>query len=513
MKYQPAAGDLELISSRIWRLENLYFILNEAGQKVKFKLNWAQRQLLDEVHFLNIILKARQMGFSTFIDIMMLDACLFNSDTVGAIIADTLPNARKLLRAKVLYAYNNMPKEFKDAIPTVQTNADQIVWKNGSSIECGTSFRGGTVQWLHISELGKIAARTPQKAKEIRSGALNTVAAGQTVFIESTAEGKEGVYYDMVEGAMGHAGDLSPIDFKFHFFPWWMDSRYQLEDEVAIPTRLEEYFTKLVAEGIKLTNKQKWWYVRKEAQQKDDMKREFPSFPEEAFEASMEGAFFSRYMAEANEEGRIGNFTWNTEYKVHTFWDIGKRDHTAIWFVQFINGWIYLVDHYETSGIAAITHFTRLLKEKPYSYGQHWFPHDIRAETWGMKSTRIEQLLEEGVEPEIVPNLSNQDQLESAYDVFPRCKFNQSTTELGRKCLRMFRKEWDDELGVFKKDYLHDWTADTAKAFMYMGVVYQHEDAKIVKDKPPLTVPSLATETFEQHLMIQKDNSWQSKRL
>lgn len=505
--------DRKNIASRTWRLDNLYYILDKNGNKSKFKMNWAQRYFLEEIHTRNVILKARQLGFSTFIEILELDACLFNSNTSASIVDKTLDDAKTKLSGKVLYAYDNLPQAFKDALPLKSRNAESIELSNGSIIEVGTSARGGTKQWLHVSELGAIAARTPQKAREIKSGSFNAVPVNGFIAVESTAEGKEGVFYDLCETAMSHVGELGPLDWKFHFFPWWMDEGYQLDDAVTIPTRLMEYFTKLAAEGINLTNRQKWWYVRMEANQKDDMKREYPSTPEEAFESSMEGAFFSRYMALALEQGRIGKFPYNPDYPVHTFWDIGKRDNTAIWFVQFIGGYINLIYHYEMSGIREIRHYARIVLEKPYNYGQHWFPHDIRAETWGMQSTRIEQLLAMGIEPEIVPNLSNQDQIESAYDCFDRCRFNEETTEQGRKCLRSFRKEWDDELGVFKKDYLHDWSSDSAKAFLYMAVVYRHEDAKIEKAKPPLTVPSLATETFDQHLMIQKDDTWKKRRI
>lgn len=64
-----------------------------------------------------------------------------------------------------------------------------IEFAHGSNIMVATSFRSGTVQRLHISEHGKICAKYPAKAKEVRTGTLNAVAEGSIVFIESTAEG------------------------------------------------------------------------------------------------------------------------------------------------------------------------------------------------------------------------------------------------------------------------------------------------------------------------------------
>ena len=72
---------------------------------------------------------------------------------------------------------------------------------NNSSIRVGTSLRSGTLQYLHISEYGKLCAQFADKAREVRTGALNTFQAGQVVFIESTAEGKEGHFFEMCETA------------------------------------------------------------------------------------------------------------------------------------------------------------------------------------------------------------------------------------------------------------------------------------------------------------------------
>ena len=69
---------LDLFSDWRWRLNNLYYIVDKEGNRVQFKMNWAQEQLFDGMHYLNVILKARQLGFTTFIQLFMLDACVFN---------------------------------------------------------------------------------------------------------------------------------------------------------------------------------------------------------------------------------------------------------------------------------------------------------------------------------------------------------------------------------------------------------------------------------------------------
>jgi len=223
---------VDLWADPLWRLNNLYFITNKAGKVVPFKLNDAQVNLYDELWYLNIILKARQLGFTTFIDLMFLDACVFNSNIRAGIIAHTLDDAGVIFRDKVKFAYDHLPDQIKAINPAIEDSAKTLTLKNNSSLRVGTSMRSGTLQYLHVSEYGKICAKHPEKAQEIKSGALNAVEKGQFIFIESTAEGREGHFYDMCQKAQHHAeqnSKLTELDFKFHFFPWHRDPSYQMD--------------------------------------------------------------------------------------------------------------------------------------------------------------------------------------------------------------------------------------------------------------------------------------------
>ena len=178
-----------------------------------------------------------------------------------------------------------------------QDAADSMKFSNGSSIRVGTSLRSGTLQRLHVSEYGKLCAKYPEKAREVRTGAFNTVQAGQRITVESTAEGQSGDFFEMCQKAQAkeQAGTpLTALDFKFHFAPWYTSQEYRLSPAgVTITREMEEYFAKVEAEmGVTLDAEQRAWYVKKAEQQGDDIKREFPSTPKEAFEASVEGAYF-----------------------------------------------------------------------------------------------------------------------------------------------------------------------------------------------------------------------------
>jgi hypothetical protein len=265
---EPAAFHqaVDQFSDWRWRLNNLYHITDKEGRRVRFQMNWAQEALFDRMHYQNVILKARQLGFTTFIQIFMLDGAVFNSNIRAGTIAHTLLDAQAIFRDKVKYPYDQLPDGLKARVSVLKDSATELLLSNNSSIRVGTSLRSGTLQYLHVSEYGKLCAKFPEKAREVRTGALNTVQAGQVVFIESTAEGQEGHYYEVCESAQAKARmgtQLTPLDFKFHFFPWWENPEYELDPTgVVITEDFARYFAKLRdSNGIDLSDRKRAWYV------------------------------------------------------------------------------------------------------------------------------------------------------------------------------------------------------------------------------------------------------------
>ncbi len=296
------AGTNQFLDPR-WRLSNLYTITDKAGRQIPFRPNAAQLALLDALYSANIILKARQLGFTTLCCLIYLDACLFTPHTRAGVVAHRLDDAKVIFRDKIKFPYDRLDEGIRAAVPAVQDSADTLTFGNNSSVRVSTSMRSGTLQYLHVSEFGKVCAQAPDKAREIVTGALNTVESGQFVVIESTAEGQEGAFYEMTQRARERAASrasLTPLDYKFHFFPWWRNRPYALDGAVvAIGEEHERYFDRLEAEGIRLTDGQKAWYVKKEATMEGDMRREYPSTPDEAFEQALEGAYFAVQLAAA----------------------------------------------------------------------------------------------------------------------------------------------------------------------------------------------------------------------
>ena len=477
----------ENMSDRLWRLNNLYYITNEQGQRELFNCRYVQLLFYRALHWLNIILKSRQHGITTFCCLMMLDMCLFNSNTKAGIIAHNMQAAGEIFRDKVKYPYSQLPLSIQQAISTTKNDAGQLILSNNSSLMVATSLRSGTYQWVHVSEYGKICAKTPERAIEIRSGTLETVHEGGFVTIESTAEGSAGDFYDrckLAESQKLKGQELGPMDFRFHFFAWHQDPKNTTDPQyVTVPDEVNIYLDTLEAGlDLTLTDGQKAWYAQKKQSLKLLIYREHPSTPDEAFKASIEGSYFGPGMAIAREAGRICTVTYDRFAKVHTIWDMGHK-HTAIWFVQFIGQEIRLIDYYIDDQGVGIPEYALMLQEKKYLYGTHYAPWDVAATGPNGRSMQtgrdlVEVARDAGIEFEIIEKCSVNAGISEAKEILDRCWFDIDRCVAGIKCLEMYRAEWDDSTGTYRDKPLHNWASHGGSAFMYLAIVYRTASVK-----------------------------------
>lgn len=293
-----------------WRINNLYIIANEKGQEVLFRCRMAQTVLFMTMWFLNIILKARQLGFSTAIQVFILDHAMFNDNRQCGVIAQGKDEAGAIFSSKILYPYERLPNFLKTGKRSVKSKTGTgIKFNNDSWIRVAVSFRSGTLQVLHVSEYGKICANYPLRADEVQSGSFNAVHEDSYIFVESTAEGATGNFFDMSVDAMellASGIDLSQQDFKFHFYPWFDDPKYVAPvppGGLKLSKEKVKYFASVeAANGVTLTDEQISWYIGKERNQKGKMKQEYPSTPMEAFLTSGRKVFDSDDLMRA--EGR-----------------------------------------------------------------------------------------------------------------------------------------------------------------------------------------------------------------
>lgn len=477
----------------LWRLSNLYKIITKAddddeGMVVTFKPNRAQRRLIKRLWHRNLILKARQLGFSTLVCILWLDTALFSKEPIRCgIIAQDREAAEALFRGKVKFAYENLPDWLRERMPLAKATASELEFAhNGSSIRVATSMRSGTIHRLHISEFGKICAKYPDKAREVVTGSIPAVPKSGICIIESTAEGQDGYFYEMTKRAQAlseQGAELTVKDWRFHFYAWWMAPEYAIDPEGVVFTEADlAYFNEVEAKiGRALTEGQRAWYVTtRRADFADEaplMWQEYPSFPEEAFQVSTEGCYYAAQLANARKQGRILKTLPVEAAPVNTFWDLGRGDMTAIWCHQRVgpeNRWIR---YYEASG-EDLSHYVAWLQKQGFTFGTHYLPHDAAYKRLGETpdtNLSLKEMLERlmpGQRFEIVPRVSTTAAgIQATRNQFASCWFSEEGCDLGLKRLANYRKQWDKTRGCWKEEPMHDDNSHGADAFRQFGQV------------------------------------------
>ncbi len=211
---------------------------------------------------------------------------------------------------------------------------------------------------------------------------------------------------------------------------------------------------------------------RREGMSEDMIQQEYYC----SFQGSLEGAYYLKEMNDARKQDRIKEIPWDPKLPVYTCWDLGFDDSTSIWFFQTHGFEIGFID-YEEEQHKGLPFYAKLLKEKPYTYAEHIFPHDIDVHEYGSGNTRRSIAESLGIEPiTVAPKLSLQEGINATRSLLPRCYFDKDKCERGLACLRNYRHEKDEEKKVYKDKPQHDWACHGADAlrtgatgFEYVG--------------------------------------------
>lgn len=200
---------------------------------------------------------------------------------------------------------------------------------------------------------------------------------------------------------------------------------------------------------------------------------------------SLEGAVYARELRAAQAEDRITYVPIEPSKPVHTFWDLGRGDQTAIWFVQIVGFQYRILHYYEANGFLIdhyISQLETIRKERGFFYGTHWLPHDADNKLLGMRRTIRQQVEDAGHRVKIVGKAPVHEGINAARTLFPNCYFDEEHTEAGLKCLRSYHYDVADD-GTRSKNPTHDWSSHGADGFRYMGVALK-EDVPKVRQKP-----------------------------
>lgn len=232
----------------------------------------------------------------------------------------------------------------------------------------------------------------------------------------------------------------------------------------------DTYFASLEQKGIKLDEAQKRWYTKKAQVQGEDMKKEYPSTADEAFEANTTGLYYAAQISIARSQKRILNIPYDPTLKVHSVWDLGFSDANSIIFFSLSGKEIHIIDYIEGSGWS-LKDYIQKLKQKDYIYGVHLAPHDIRNHEYSTGVARIDTAAKLGISFTMVPNISFADGLDAVRNLFSRLYFNNSDAVL---CLvhhlENYSQKWDRQLGAWSGRPEHDKHSHAADALRYLAV-------------------------------------------
>jgi len=247
-------------------------------------------------------------------------------------------------------------------------------------------------------------------------------------------------------------------------------------ETVTVPDEMHEYFEKIEAQtGKTIPPDKRAWYAAKSGYRiSADMKREYPSTPEEAFETSIEGAYFYNEMAAVRSEQRVRPMKPAPGIAVDTSWDIGYSDATAIIWFQVLSPTEYLIlDYYENEG-EALDHYAEILDRKRTQhgiiYGKHFGPHDLKQHSFSTGQTIQDFARNLGVQFTVLPKAGDKrDLIESTRRILPNCYFNEPRVRRLLSCLDSYRKDYKVNTGTYSEKPRKDWSTHGADAMQYLA--------------------------------------------
>lgn len=489
--YTEPKSDIDLLQnylpSKLWRLNNIYKIVNKQGKRVKFRMNRSQHKVYAKSlrHTRIIILKSRQQGISTLWLVSFFDDAATRNDHYIGLMAQGTDEASTLLeRVKILW--EELQAEIKQYwnLEVVVDNTKEFSFNNGAKIFVRTSFRSATLQRLHISEMGKIANKSPEKAQETKTGTLQALAVGNTGVIESTAEG-DNAFKEMWDNAYTFTGELSGGDFLAVFLSWLDDPDCTSSVlQVATPKQLE-YFVDLEKElSLTITQEQRNFWIIKYRELGDKIYQEYPSTPMEAFKATKDGAYYAEsYVLNVINNNREVDYLYDPNLDVAISVDLGRNDTNVLCVYQTYQDEYRIIDEYLDNNLPV----------KPYCdwiKAQPWFPnltlimlpHDAEVRSMTDNKTRKEVFEEEmsyiineegqrvSYNRVFVDSLEKNDRMDGidgVRGILPRLWLDRKCVHI-KAALLNYRKDWNEKMQCFRNEPLHDKHSNPADAVRYM---------------------------------------------
>ena len=358
-----------------------------------------------------------------------------------------------------------MLKEYASVIPGCKVNESELYvrYPNGSTLQLWgadniDALRGTALSGVSFDEYSQ---HPPGIFSEVISKSLADHL-GYAIFC-GTIKGKNQLYQAYKAGE----GDDE-------WFSLWQDIDESIKTEDNLTSRLlqQAMFDDqgLIAKGL-MTQEEfdQEWYL--------------------SVEAAIHGAYYARQLAAARKEGRIARVPYDPQLPVDTDWDLGIDDLMAIWFSQSLkSGEVRLIDYEQDTG-QGLPYYAKLLHAKPYVYGQHWGPHDIRVRELGTGKSRLEVAKALGITFQVTPDIGVMDGIEAGRLLLPRCYIDAEKCSGGIEALTHYRQSFNERLREFTGKPVHDWSSHGADAFRGLAVRHKPPRARESRHRQPFERP------------------------
>lgn len=369
-------------------------------------------------------------------------ACI--NDLIKGALTCTKPNARFAYIAPLFTQAKDVAwtylKHFTATIPGVETNESElrVDLPNGARIRLYGADNYDRMRGIYLDGvvLDEYADMDPRAWAEVIRPALSD-RQGWATFI-GTPKGRN-AFFEIMHGGETFGGAVNDPD--------WFSMTLKASE------------TKLVADE------------ELAAMRKVLTPEQYEQELECSFDAAIVGAYYGREMAALESQKRIMRVPWEPSLPVYTAWDLGLDDATAIWFAQLAGTEVRLIDYYEANN-TALSEVARVIRnEKPYTYGEHYLPHDVQIREMMTNKSRKESLEALQVRNIVVtPAERVEEGINAARMMLPKCVFDAEQCKHGIEALKQYRREWDDKLKTFRLRPLHDWTSHGADAFRYLAM-------------------------------------------
>lgn len=186
-----------------------------------------------------------------------------------------------------------------------------------------------------------------------------------------------------------------------------------------------------------------------------------------SYSAGCEGSYYGRYLDKARLNGQVGVVPWEPQFKCWSVWDLGVHDKTVILIWQNAGSVIRIIDMVEGMD-KGLDYYVKALSEKPYIWGGHFAPHDIKVRELSTGLSRLELARRMGINFGVLPNIPIEDGIELARVTFSRIWIDEMRCKPLINALESYRRQWDEKLKVYRDTPLHDQFSHAADAFRYL---------------------------------------------